>query len=58
MNYKELITRVRNDEKIINDLIKNIKREVKSASSFNEKYQRMSEVQKGYENAMTRLNIS
>ena len=56
MNYRELIKRVRNDEKIINDLIKNIKREVKSASSFNEKFQIMSEVQKEYENAVTRLN--
>ena len=57
MNYRKLITRVRNDEKIIKDLIKNIKREVECASSFDEEYQkRMNDMQKEYENTVTRLN--
>ena len=57
MNYRELITRVRIDEKIIKYLIKNIKREIEGASSFDEEYKkRMNDMQQEYENTVTRLN--
>ena len=56
MNYRELITEVRNDEKIIKDLIKNIRREWNTLSVGEEYQKRMSDMQKEYENAVTRLN--
>ena len=56
MTIKEFMIKIKNDEKIIKGLVKNIKNEVENTISFDEAYEaKMKEMQKEYTEACSRL---
>ena len=57
MNYKQLIIKIKKDESTIKNLVKNIKKEVERAESFDDGYVAKIEImQKEYSEACRRMN--